>query len=458
MRRPPQFHDTEPCRPAAIDNLSVSVATNCMYSGNVNISNIGKTTAQASWSSSSEVSQFEVLVTTASNPDEATEAPILVNSTNYEISGLDTETEYYVYVRGVCSESSKGVWCSSSFTTLPACLPVEDINITDYGKTSVSLSFTDNDGASQWQVLLTAASDLADATETPVIVDNTNPTITGLTPNTYYNVYVRTDCSGTGQSTWTYGGSFTTMLPCYPVENVIVEGYGKTWVTASWTNTDSDASQWQVLVTTASSAADATEEPILVNATSATVENLEMNTPYYVYVRAYCSETAQSEWVRSSSFKTYPPCVPPTSISAVVNADSVHFTWTHDYNLSTFHLYLSDTEMSESELNALTSSEYETETYLSHNYTGLTEGHTYHFYIRDICIEGDLSDWAHFPFTTPTDEVMPLPYYQDFEDDIVENWHLSNGKNGWYLGTAPSVNGDKSLYISGPTKGAQWAA
>ena len=444
--------------PAAIDNLSVSVATNCMYSGNVNISNIGKTTAQASWPSSSEVSQFEVLVTTASNPDEATEAPILLSSTNYEISGLDTETEYYVYVRGVCSESSKGVWCSSSFTTLPACLPVEDINITDYGKTSVSLSFTDNDGASQWQVLLTAASDLADATETPVIVDNTNPTITGLTPNTYYNVYVRTDCSGTGQSTWTYGGSFTTMLPCYPVENVTVDSYGKTWVAASWTNTDSDASQWQVLVTTASSAADATEEPILVNATSATVENLEMNTPYYVYVRAYCSETAQSEWVRSSSFKTYPPCVPPTSISAVVNADSVHFTWTHDYNLSTFHLYLSDTEMSESELNALTSSEYETETYLSHNYTGLTEGHTYHFYIRDICIEGDLSDWAHFPFTTPTDEVMPLPYYQDFEDDIVENWHLSNGKNGWYLGTAPSVNGDKSLYISGPTKGAQWAA
>ena len=541
--------------PAAIDNLSVSVLTTCIYEGVVSISDIGKTTATASWSEYDGISQWEVLVTTASDPDEATETPVLVdNVTSYDITGLDYETEYYVHLRAYCSESSRGVWTSASFTTLPSCLPVNYVDAYDPTKTEVTLSFSDNEGASQWEVLVTTASSPDEATESPVLVDNTSPTITGLTPDTYYRAYVRTYCSETDQSAWvssnifttlpaclqvedvsvdnydktsvtlswtntdsdatqwevlvstssepslateepvfvdntnptitgltpdtyyyvyvstycsetahsawTLGGNFTTLPACLPVENVAVDSYGKTWVTASWTNTDDDASQWEVLVTTESDPSLATESPVLVNTTSATVENLEMNTMYRVYVRSYCSESAQSTWVASSSFTTYPPCVPPTNISAVVNSDSVHFTWTHDYNLSTYHLYLSDTEMSETELNALTSSEYETETYLSHNYTGLTEGHTYHFYIRDVCVEGDYSDWAHFPFTTPTDEVMPLSYYQDFESDIVENWHLNNDNinSSWYFGTATAMNSDKSLYISGNTRGAQWLA
>lgn len=439
--------------PAAIDNLSVSVVTNCMYSGNVDISNIGKTTAQASWSSSSEVSQFEVLVTTASNPDEATETPILLSSTNYEISGLDTETEYYVYVRGVCSESSKGVWYGNSFTTLPSCLPVENLTVSDYGKTWANLSWTNvEETASQWQALLTTASEPADATEPIVIVDNESPTIDNLDYETTYNVYVRSYCSDSDQSTWTYGGSFTTMLPCYPVENVTVDSYDKTWVTASWTNTDSDASQWQVMVSTATNATNATEDPVLVSTNSATIEDLEMNTTYYVYVRAYCSETAQSEWVRSSCFKTYPPCVKVTNIHArVLNSTSADIVWEDPYNTNFGHFHISSTEKTEEELDALSVPNIVSYNTPHYEVSSLIPGQTYHVYVSSYCNDNThntYSDWEHFSFTTPADEVMTLPYYQDFEAQTLENWHLNNNYNAWLVGDAVSSSGEKSMYIT----------
>ena len=441
--------------PAAIDNLSVSVATTCIYSTDVDVSDEGKTTAYAYWGGGSgSVSHYEMLVTTASNPDEATETPITVNTDYYELSGLEPDTHYYLYVRGVCSESSKGVWYSTDFTTLPSCIPLSGVNFGVITKTTIEMFLENEDpDASQWEVLVTTASSIENATESSHIVDNLNPTIEGLTPGTQYSVYARTYCSATDQSEWLSVGTFTTSPACIDVMDVTVDSYGKTWVTASWTNIDSDATQWQVLVSTATNATNATEDPVLVSTNPATIDNLETNTTYYVYVRAYCSESAQSEWVRSSSFKTYPPCVPPTNISAVVNSNEVNLTWKHDYLHSIsqmYHLYLSEVEMSEAELNALTSSEYISRNCKRHNYSGLIGGQTYHLYLRAVCVEGDYSDWTHFPFTTPTDEVMPLPYYQDFEGDIVENWHLANGtsNNCWFFGAAVGKDSDKSLYVT----------
>ncbi len=534
--------------PVAIDNLSVA-ASACMYDGDVSVSDVGKTTATASWNDYDGISQWEVLVSTSSNPTDAIETPVSVDNTTYNISGIVPGTQYYVYVRGVCSESSKSVWYQDDFTTLPACLPVENVSVGSYDKTSVTLSWTNtDDDASQWQVLVTTASNPDEATESPVLVDNASPTITGLTPDTYYYVYVRAYCSETAQSTWSTSSNFTTNPACMSVANFRVDSYDDTWVTLSWTNRDDDATQWQVQFTKQSyENPDYPYDgrlPQLVDNTNPTIYGLTPNTIYYAWVRSYCSESSQSAWsskrqfstyptcryvqdvtinsydstsvsvswtnvdedasqwevhikpmdqsgatdvyevvyncsatinglqpyteyrvfVRaicseteyggwngsaSGSFTTYPPCVPPAHITAVVNSNAANLTWRHDYDLSTFHMYLSDTEMSESELNALTSSEYETVTgKLSHNYTGLAEGQTYHFYIRSICQDDELSYWAHAQFTTTTDEVMTLPYYQDFETDVLENWHLNNGENGWYFGTAIANEGDKSLYIS----------
>lgn len=43
---------------------------------------------------------------------------------------------------------------------------------------------------------------------------------------------------------------------------------------------------------------------------------------------------------------------------------------------------------------------------------------------------------------------ITLPYSTGFEDDDVSEWTIVNGSNGWYVGTATSNGGSKSLYIS----------
>ncbi|MBQ2077631.1 MAG: fibronectin type III domain-containing protein, partial [Bacteroidales bacterium] len=436
--------------PAAVDNISVEMVSTCLPVANVSVDNYDKYSSELSWDASGSASQWQVLVSQSSSVSEATEIPMLVNSNTLNVSNLTPNTTYYVYVRTYCSESEQSEWSSDvQFTTLPLCVPVENINIDSYDDTWVNLSWTNVDAdASQWQVLVSLSSSANDATETPMLVNTTTANVSGLMPDTEYYVYVRAYCSASEQSDWAWGGYFTTYPSCRPVEDVIVNSYGMTWAVVSWTNFDEDASQWQVLVTTSSNPNSAVASAELVNNTMVTINGLVENTNYHVYVRTYCSQSDQSDWAYGYDFTTLPPCVEPNNIAAVVSTSTATLTWTQPYNMSDFHVYLSETAMSSSELNALTASEYETVDSRSYTSTGLVAGRTYHFYVRTICDEGLLSDWEHFQFTTTTDEVMSLPYYQNFEGDVLENWHLNNELNGWYMGSAVARNSARSLYIS----------
>ena len=350
--------------PAAIDNISIEVLSTCLYDSYVYVSDVGKTSATVSWDDSESISQWEVLVTTASSPDEATETSVFVSDNSYNIIGLASETDYNVFVRAYCSESNPGIWNSNSFTTLPSCLAVENASLGDYGRTSINVSWDDVEGASQWQVLLTTASNIEEATETPVLVDNTTPTIDGL----------------------------------------------------------------------------------------------ESDTRYYAYVRAYCSETDQSHWVYAGTKVTLPPCVTASNIHLnTVNSTTALIEWEHPYT-GVFWVCYSETELDNWGIAQM---------FIDDNYSivqngkcflmgDLTPGQTYHVYISASCLdqvgsstESHRGDYAHFQFTTPTDEVMSLPYYQDFEVETLENWHLNNNTNAFRFGTATAKDGEKSLYVSG---------
>lgn len=337
--------------PTAIDNIRIDVSS-CVFDGTIDISDVGKTSAVASWSESGNASQWEVLVTTESNLDLAAESPVLVNSSTYNMSGLVPGTDYYVYVRGYCSESSKGFWQREAFATLPSCVPVESVS---------------------------------------------------------------------------------------------VEDFGQTWATVSWTNVDPDATSWQVLVSRSYNPEEATESPVLVNSTTYTVSNLEMNTNYTVYVRSYCSDSNQSEWSSGLGFTTYPPCEAPYNLHAFVSSTSAQVLWYKEYNRLGSRVVLSGTEKTDEELAESSSVSLSSN---SITYTDLTPGQTYHVYAATECGNDEHSDWVHFQFTTPELEAMPLPYTQNFEDGVLANWAVNNEYAAWSFGSAVASTGEKSLYIS----------
>lgn len=92
----------------------------------------------------------------------------------------------------------------------PACLQPSAQTVTNLTATSADLGWTDNAGASTWDIEYGATP--FTPTGTPNVVGTTtNPhNLTGLTASTSYEYYVRADCGGSGTSTWEGPFSFTT--------------------------------------------------------------------------------------------------------------------------------------------------------------------------------------------------------------------------------------------------------
>ena len=96
----------------------------------------------------------------------------------------------------------------------PACQQPIGLTTSTLLSTSVSLGWTSAGSATTWQVLALPCADPAPtASSTGWTSTTSNPfTITGLTPNTCYNLYVRSDCSNAsnGVSEWSAPATITT--------------------------------------------------------------------------------------------------------------------------------------------------------------------------------------------------------------------------------------------------------
>lgn len=95
----------------------------------------------------------------------------------------------------------------------PSCLEVFEVNIATILPTSVEISWLNNIATEHHILALPCGSPAPSASETGFIVTTTNPTvITGLTPNTCYDFYVRAVCNSNDISTWSNRVSVTTQL------------------------------------------------------------------------------------------------------------------------------------------------------------------------------------------------------------------------------------------------------
>ncbi|RZK12640.1 MAG: T9SS type A sorting domain-containing protein [Flavobacterium sp.] len=79
---------------------------------------------------------------------------------------------------------------------------------------------------------------------------------------------------------------------------------------------------------------------------------------------------------------------------------------------------------------------------------GLAQATSYHYYVRQNCGSGDLSNWSG-PFLFKTEQISAtLPYVEDFEG--TSGWEFVNGTqaNKWIVGTAAHAGAENAMYIS----------
>ncbi|HEX8562183.1 MAG TPA: DUF6252 family protein [Flavobacterium sp.] len=157
---------------------------------------------------------------------------------------------------------------------------------------SVNLTWTDNGGASEWEVEYGPAG-FSPGSGTSITSETTTLTIPDLPAAADYEFYVRALCSESQASDWAGPISFSACAMPTAVTATRVET-NLTQVVVSWTPSES-ASQWQIeygfVGFTPGSGTS-----VISNTPSKTLTGLSQNQDYHIWVRSLCGDEGTSFW------------------------------------------------------------------------------------------------------------------------------------------------------------------
>ena len=119
-------------------------------------------------------------------------------------------------------------------------------------------------------------------------------TITGLNPNTAYDVYIRTDCDNNTYSFWSSVLHFTTLPACPAPTHLTIASLNPTSAEITWVPGYQET-EWEVLFGNMSES---------VYDTNYTLNNLTPETNYTLKVRAICGVGDTSAWSSTLNFYT----------------------------------------------------------------------------------------------------------------------------------------------------------
>lgn len=138
-----------------------------------------------------------------------------------------------------------------------------------------------------------------------------------------------------------------------------------------------------------------------IDETSYTLENLDPNTLYYVYVRAKCGESDYSVWSSAYAFTTDYACSAPTDLAYInVISNAATLDWTENGTADTWQVvYSTNPDFAP---NSATPISVTTKPY---TLRGLTAETTYYAYVRAYCDAENQSAWSNKCAITPSTNV-----------------------------------------------------
>ncbi|PKR79643.1 hypothetical protein CW751_14220, partial [Brumimicrobium salinarum] len=171
--------------------------------------------------SSTFVEEFNILISTTGNAEAD-----FTNTLDGPIAPPDSWNEYiynlsayigqdiYIAFQAVSADRLRLYLDDISIEAMPTCPEPSTLNASNITATTADLDWTENGSATLWDIELGAVGFTPTGTPTNTGV-TTNPfNLTGLTPETDYDFYVRSDCGGGDESTWVGPFSFSTPATC----------------------------------------------------------------------------------------------------------------------------------------------------------------------------------------------------------------------------------------------------
>ncbi|MBO7481698.1 MAG: T9SS type A sorting domain-containing protein [Bacteroidales bacterium] len=273
-------------------------------------------------------------------------------------------------------------------------------NVSAYG---ALVSWTAREGETSWQICLN------DNEDSLINVDASPYELIGLTPETAYNVKMRTICCENAYSDWTNNVSFTTIPVCPFPTNLVVAERGTTTATIRW-DAGGEETSWQICIN------NDRDNLINVSDNEYTITGLIPNTYNYVKVRANCNEDGYSNWTDNSIFRTLVACETPTGLTCTSTANSATISWTAGGDETLWNLeYKSSSDNNWTIISGLTTPTY--------TITEPTPSAIYKVNVIANCESDGTSAWLSGSFST----YFP-PFSEDFwTTDLPANWSRYKG-------------------------------
>ncbi len=181
-----------------------TLAPPCLDPSALMVSNLSDTTADVSWTAGGTETEWEIEYGAAGFTQGS---GTIVNDNDgtlgETLTGLTASTAYDVYVRAICGVGNESAWVGPvNFTTLaPPCLDPSNISVANITNTTADVTWTENGSATTWEIEY-GTSGFTPGTGT-IVLDNDGTlgeTITGLTKDTNYDIYVTALCAGNTSS------------------------------------------------------------------------------------------------------------------------------------------------------------------------------------------------------------------------------------------------------------------
>jgi|GEM_PF-4627529 len=290
----------------------------CSVPANLLITAQTASSVSLSWDVVPSASQYNVQYRTAGN---GTWISVNTNTNSRTINGLTGNTAYEFRVRSNCGVTSAYTLISKGFT-LPCAMP-ENAIISNVTVNSATVSWNNAVGATQYKVEYREAFS---PTWTTVNASATVKNITGLTPDTDYEVRVRTKCSGNQYSAYTDTLKFRTKK-CYTPRPPRLVDVDVNSARIEW-NSSVNVTRYQLDYKTGSN----TWTTITTTDTFRVLNNLLQNESYEVRLRSQCATGVYSDYP-DTIYVVVSPCVPPSNFQLdQVSYTSATFHWdTTDY-------------------------------------------------------------------------------------------------------------------------------
>ncbi len=237
----------------------------------------------------------------------------LTSTTDLSVTlpGLTPETDYTFQVKAIYADG-ESAFNAITFTTNPSCMPVNQPTAYDLTAHTVTITWTlQDENEDNFDLYYTHNS--SDHPDNPTTYGTLIEGITttsyqlGLNPDAPYYVFVRANCGTTdGYSAWSERLYFSSPVACYPPGNPTASNVTTSSADIAWSfSTYAEETAWQVSYNTISGDPENGTIIDVEDTPAVTLQGLNDNTTYYVYVRANCGgEDGVSNWSSYTRFTT----------------------------------------------------------------------------------------------------------------------------------------------------------